>query len=82
MKLFFIIGAKTFIMLYVNNPIMLAFLFAIAASGLLGSDFSSVCFAIMYLSSQAMSVILQECIVWHIQHLAWGKVQMHFQKYV
>lgn len=36
---------------------MFTFLFAIAASGLFGSDFSSVCFAIMYLSSQAMSVI-------------------------
>ena len=49
---------------------MFTFLFATAASGLFGSDFSSVCFAIMYLSSQAMSVILQGCIVWHIQHLA------------
>ena len=52
---------------------MFTFLFAIAASGLFGSDFSSVCFAIMYLSSQAMSVILQGCIVWHIQRSCEGK---------
>ena len=58
---------------------MFTFLFAIAASGLFGSDFSSVCFAIMYLSSQAMSVIFagMYCVAYTAS--CEGKVQMHFR---